>query len=242
MQPTEAVDSDHHEIVRLARELTRAGRDDRQKASRIHDFVRDEIRFGFRPAFYEMRASEVLDAGVGYCMTKGTLFVALLRAAGIPSRPRFVDLTSEILGGIVDPRTPYVDHAITEVWLGERWVRTDSYVVDMPLFLAARSRLVEESRRIGYGVHVHGTARWNGRCDAFSQFVNDGSSHGFTTRDHGVHSDAMAFYRDVPRTWNRRGLVLRTLGGLLFPMATRAADRIRRLEESPSSARVRTAR
>ena len=51
----------------------------------IYNFVRDDIEFGYN--FDDnISASQVLEDGYGQCNTKGTLFMALLRACEIPCR------------------------------------------------------------------------------------------------------------------------------------------------------------
>lgn len=226
--PTPVIDTEHPDIVRVARELTAGAASNREKAVRIHDFVRDRVRFGFQSRFYDVRASEVLAGGVGYCNTKSTLFIALLRASGIPARAHFVDLDSGLLRGVVDPGTPLVDHCYTEVWDGTRWVKTDSYIVDTPLRAAALERLRAEGRRYGYGVHAAGTGEWDGTRDAFSQFVAEPGHATFTRSDFGVHADVLAFYRDTPGAWNRLTPALRAIGPVAFSAANERAERIRR--------------
>ena len=56
---------------------------DRIKA--IYNYVRDEILFGYN-IDDSIPASKVLADGYGQCNTKGTLFMALLRACNIPCR------------------------------------------------------------------------------------------------------------------------------------------------------------
>jgi len=225
---TPYIDSEHPTLRRQVAELVEGTSSERERAVRIHDFVRDEVRFGWMPAFYEMKASEVLAARRGYCNTKSTLFVALLRAAGIPARQHFVDIRTGILDGLISPGTPYVDHLYTEVFLEGRWLRVDSYIVDSPLHAQALERLARENRMLGYGVHRHGVVTWDGTADAFSQFVNDGSVPDLTWRDHGIHEDVGAFYRDTREPWNRRTFFLQ----LVFPMAASAAnERIDTLRE-----------
>lgn len=51
----------------------------------IYNYVRDEILFGYN-IDDSIPASKVLTDGYGQCNTKGTLFMALLRACNIPCR------------------------------------------------------------------------------------------------------------------------------------------------------------
>lgn len=59
--------------------------DEFERIKGIYNFVRDDILFGYNEddAFC---ASKVLFDGYGQCNTKGTLFMALLRACQIPCR------------------------------------------------------------------------------------------------------------------------------------------------------------
>ena len=59
--------------------------DEFQRIREIYDFVRNEILFGYNVRD-DLPASRVLSDGYGQCNTKGTLFMALLRADGIPCR------------------------------------------------------------------------------------------------------------------------------------------------------------
>jgi hypothetical protein len=204
------IDADHPEIRSTAERLTRGLATPRERAVAVHDFVRDEIDYEFGSRFYEHAASEVLRSGRGYCVTKTTLFVALLRAAGVPARQRFVEIHPGILDGIVDPGTPWMDHSHAEVWLGGAWIPVDSYNVDPALFHAARRRLEAEGRRFGYGIHREGRLAWDGREPSFSQYV-DGAARGeIGRRDFGVHADVAAFYAAVPEAWNRMEPGMRT--------------------------------
>lgn len=56
-----------------------------ERLKSIYLFVRDEIQFGYN-VDDGVPASRVLADGYGQCNTKGTLFMALLRACGIPCR------------------------------------------------------------------------------------------------------------------------------------------------------------
>lgn len=197
---TDLIDTDHPSIRMTAARLTQGKTSDREKAVAIHDFVRDQIAYGFGPKFYDHRASEVLRSRRGFCNPKGTLFIALLRASGIPARQHFVEISPEILRGIVDPGTEWMDHSYTEVWLDGRWIAVDSYIVDPLLFAGARHRLQAEGLEYGYGAHRNGSLEWNGRNDNFSQFIK---GNGLTNRDFGIHSDVRSFYANTPAASNR---------------------------------------
>ena len=160
---------DDPQIDELAEHLV-SGRDNaRERAVVLHDFVRDEIRFGFTPHFYAMSAADVLAARIGYGHTKATLFIALLRAAGIEARQQFVDLHAAVWRGLLDLHTPFVDHSYTEVRLGGAWIPTDSYVVDMPLFRAAQAAL--RARQSGLWIrHRRDRARRLGRAQLLRSF------------------------------------------------------------------------
>lgn len=56
-----------------------------ERVKAIYNFVKDEILFGYN-VDDGVKASRVLKDGYGQCNTKGTLFMALLRASGIPCR------------------------------------------------------------------------------------------------------------------------------------------------------------
>ena len=150
----------------------------------------------------------------------------MLRGAGIPARQHFVDISARILDGLLDPRTPYVDHSFVEVDLDGRTYSVDAYIVDRSLFDAARTRLVSEGRSLGYGVHRDGTCEWDGATDAFSQYVRTGSDPAPSTRDYGVSADVEDFYRRGSR-WNRLNIALRLGIPLYIPGPNARAQALR---------------
>jgi transglutaminase-like putative cysteine protease len=224
--PTRYIDSQHPSIVSAVSAVAPAQLRHNERAVRIHDFVRDEIKFGFASAFYEQTASQVLARGVGFCNTKGTLFTAMLRAAGIPARQHFVNIDAAILVPFVDTGSSFVDHSYTELWLDGRWVRVDSYIVDAPLFGVASKRVREQSKTLGFGVHRDGTCQWDGRSDAFAQYVVPGSDGPLSTRDYGVHADVGAFY-ETGLGVNRLGPLLRLGFGFYARTANRRIEAAR---------------
>lgn len=228
LRPTASIDSEHPAVVRKAQELVAGAAGERERAVRLHDFVRDEVRFGFESAFYDMKASEVLEARRGFCIPKTTLLVALLRAAGIPARVRVVDLGSKVLDGVLSTGGDYVDHSYTEVFLEGRWLRLDSYTVDAPLYARARERLLREGKHVGYGVHVNGGVEWDGTREAFIQYVDDGTVPGYVGRERGIHEDIHAYYRNTPDARHPRTLPLRLFFPLVVGEANQKLEALRR--------------
>ena len=212
-------------IDALAQQITKNRSNERERAVALHDYVRDEIRFGFTPHFYEMSAADVLMAGVGYSHNKTTLFASLLRAVGIEARQQFVDLDAGIWRGLLDLHTPFVDHSFTEVRLGGAWVATDSYIVDRRLFRAAHATLVSRRLTRGYGITATGCVEWDGRTPSFVQFGGDDPAA--TRHRRGVFPDVNAFYRATPAAWNRRDDVTRVIYPLAALAANHAAESLR---------------
>lgn len=85
LKETQMLNFSHSSIQKLIREKQWSKEDDFEKIRKIYKFVRDDIRFGYNTDD-TIFASKVLNDGYGQCNTKGTLFMALLRAVGIPCR------------------------------------------------------------------------------------------------------------------------------------------------------------
>jgi hypothetical protein len=206
LDSTQLIDSDAKIIRLTTADLTQGAKSNRDKAIRIYRFVRDEIQFGFASAFYEMKASQVLKAKVGFCNTKSTLFIAMLRAAGIPARQKFVDLSARVLQGFVDTGDAYVDHSYTEVYLEGGWRKVDSYIIDQQLYTKAMAQLRQRGLLLGYGLHIDGISEWNGQSDSYVQFVNNGRIPHLSTGDYGEFHDVGHFYKMIDG-WNKKTII-----------------------------------
>lgn len=184
---------------------------ERERAVRIHDFVRDRIRYGFTPRFDEATPEETLEAGAGHCNPQTRLFVELARAAGLEARYHFVTIGGEILRG-VQPNVPaLISHGFAEVKVDGRWLAVDSYIVDRAHAAGARARLEREGREVGYGVHRRGTVVWDGASDAFSQLADPT----MILEDHGVWDRAEDFYASPGYAHRVGPLTFTTLLGAL---------------------------
>lgn len=80
-------------------------------------------------------ASKVLADGYGQCNTKGTLFMALLRACGIPCRVHGFTIDKELqkgsMTGLVYRSAPRnVFHSWVEVYFEEKWYELEAFILD----------------------------------------------------------------------------------------------------------------
>lgn len=192
LSSTRLVDLNDPKLRILAMSLTQLADTDTQKVMAIHGFIKT-MPFGCAASFEHMSAGDVLRSGQGDCHTKGTLFVALMRCAGLPARLRFVTMPSDFLHGIISLPKINVVHAIGEVYVGERWVRTDTYVADDVLEAEAARLLTREGRHVGYGIHLNGARQWDAFHDTFGQSaVSDPAS--LPLQDWGVAHDPEQFY------------------------------------------------
>lgn len=85
IQETDMLDYSDIHIQRLIQDKDWLELSDFDRIKAIYNYVRDEILFGYN-IDDSIPASKVLADGYGQCNTKGTLFMALLRACSIPCR------------------------------------------------------------------------------------------------------------------------------------------------------------
>lgn len=115
LQPEPLIQSDNPEIVKLANEIIREETNAFEAAQLINSWVYENIKKEFSPDI--SNALSTLHSGKGDCGEHSALAVALLRAAGIPSK---------IAGGIAywPEGGGFAFHAWTEVYVGE-WIQMD---------------------------------------------------------------------------------------------------------------------
>jgi hypothetical protein len=197
-------DFDHPVVQQKAAELTLGKKAALDKIESIFYFVRDGIKFGFPPKWDEVKASEVMGYGLGYCNTKATLFRALCKAAGIPARVHFGMIDIRIMRGIlpsfVFPFMPKAGgHSWIEVQLDGEWKPIDSYINDQVLYGKSLERLKETKEELGYSVSFIG-----GKSSCEFNFGEKGFVHmGAVVEDHGVWEDpAEYFASDKYPRWN----------------------------------------
>lgn len=107
-----------------------------EKALRLFHHVRDHVRFSL--AYSRSRASRTLRRGFGECGNKTNAQIALLRAAGIPARLRWVGARAEVLHHLIEEfvyrkMPPVASHFWCECQLYGRWISCES-LLDRPLY------------------------------------------------------------------------------------------------------------
>ena len=183
--------------IRVLR-ITQLARSPTQKAVLIHNFIKS-LPFGCVPVTVNTPSGTVLRDGQGDCHTKGTLFVAMLRLVGIPSRLRFVALSSEFMSGIISLPGLAITHAITEVFLLGKWLQVDTYVTDEALEARALERLKETGKTLGFGIHAKAQRSWSGEASAYGQYTYVDTAS-LPDQDLGVAHDPEHFYRNKTDT------------------------------------------
>ena len=130
---------------------------DRIKA--IYNYIRDEIDFGYS-IDDNIPASKVLEDGFGQCNTKGTLFMALLRACDIPCRVQGFTIDKKLQKGamtsIVYKLAPkHVFHSWVEVFYNDKWLELEGFILDKA-YLTNLQKLFSDCQGsfCGYGVAV----------------------------------------------------------------------------------------
>ncbi|MDT8307008.1 MAG: transglutaminase-like domain-containing protein [Anaerolineae bacterium] len=183
-------------VLEVAKRVLVGASTEREKAIAIHDFVRENVRFGFNKYFDAGSPDYTLACGYGHCNPKSRLLVALFTAVGLESYQHFVVLPKEILRDAI-PVSRYwmipaeLSHSYVDVRVEGMWCAIDSHIVDTALLHGAQARLEAESRTLGFGTRKGATNIWNGQSDAFSQF-----DPRLMREDHGRIVDLETYFGD----------------------------------------------
>ncbi len=107
---------------------------EKAKIESIYDFMRDETKFGYN-VDDTLPASQVLLDGYGQCNTKGVLFMALLRAVGIPCRMHGFAIHKELQKGAItgiwyklSPKE--ITHSWVEIFYKDKWLNMEGFILD----------------------------------------------------------------------------------------------------------------
>jgi len=131
--------------------------DENRKILGIYDFVRDTVSFGYNKAD-AIPASQVLKDGYGQCNTKGILFMALLRAVGVPCRLHGFTVDKKMQKGAIRglfyrfaPRE--ILHCWIEVFYKNTWINLEGIILDAPYLTGLQKKFKDCTGSFcGYGV------------------------------------------------------------------------------------------
>lgn len=134
LEETQMLNFSNSSIQKLVEEKKWANEDDFNKILKIYNFVRDDITFGYN-IDDTILASEVLSDGYGQCNTKGTLFMALLRAVGIPCRIHGFTIDKKLqkgaMTGIIYKLAPQsIIHSWVEIQYKDHWYNIEGFILD----------------------------------------------------------------------------------------------------------------
>lgn len=141
---------DHPEIVATAREAVAGATDDAAKVRALWRWVHENVRIQGDIGL-PRSALEVLREPVGVCRDVATLYAALARAVGIPTR---------VCAGIVYFRDGFYYHAWAESHADGRWLPVDPTIAP-GLVDATRIKFTE-----GDAATIYNTAKIIGRLEA----------------------------------------------------------------------------
>jgi hypothetical protein len=197
-------DYTHPLICATVQKLTAGKTTEREKLESLYYYARDEIRFGFPQNGDLTSASDTIRLGMGQCNTKGTLFLALCRAIGIPARIHFSlirkDIQRGLFTGLAYRLIPeLLSHCWVEIQFNGKWRRIDSYINDQDFYLAGKQELKKKDWHMGYSIASssgNSSSALNLEEEAFVQMAA-------VTEDQGVWDDpseyyATALYRNRP--------------------------------------------
>lgn len=188
--------------------------DEFNKIKDIYSFVRDEILFGYNISD-DITAEQVLKDGYGQCNTKGTLFMALLRAVNIPCRIHGFTIDKELqkgaMTGIVYKNAPRnVLHSWVEVFYNNEWYELEAFILDKKYLSKLQERFKECSGAFcGYGVAVkdfkNPVIEWN----ANNTYIQ---SEGIN-QDFGVYDSPDEMYKEHKQEMSKtKELLYKNLG------------------------------
>ena len=159
LKETPMLDFSNKNIQQLIANRKWRDMDDFECLCSIYNYVRDDILFGYN-VDDSIPASQVLCDGYGQCNTKGTLFMALLRACGIPCRIHGFTIDKKLqkgaMTGLVYKSAPRnIFHSWVEVYLENAWYELEAFILDKDYFNKLQIKYSECTGSFcGYGVAV----------------------------------------------------------------------------------------
>ncbi|MCL1901526.1 MAG: transglutaminase family protein [Firmicutes bacterium] len=170
LNETALLNFNHPTIRTLVEKKGWHGLIEKDRVLAIYNFVRDDIIFGYNRSD-DITAAAVLKDGYGQCNTKGILFMALLRAVGIPCRIHgfYIDkiMQKGALKGFYYKRAPKeILHSWVEIFYKDAWLNLEGFILDMNYLVKLQRKFKNCSGPFcGYGVAIENfknpPVKWN---------------------------------------------------------------------------------
>lgn len=221
-------DFDHPLVRETAERLTEGATTVREKLEKLFYYVRDNIEFFFPDQGDLVKASDTITLGKGQCNTKGTLFLALCKAAGIHARIHFSLIKKEIQRGLFTKigywlMPDLLSHSWIEVDVDGRWRRIDSYINDEAFYRAGKSELMSKGWDTGYSISCSsGESNISFTLDE-EKFVQMDAVVG----DHGVWDEPSVYY-ETDLYKNRPNALTLVLYRLLIGRVNKRVEHMRK--------------
>ena len=134
LRETRMVDFSNPAIQKLIQNMKWKEMGEFERIKAIYNYVRDDVLFGYN-IDDGISASKVLADGYGQCNTKGTLFMALLRACNIPCRVHGFTIDKRLqkgaMTGFVYRNAPKsIFHSWVEINFENQWYELEAFILD----------------------------------------------------------------------------------------------------------------
>lgn len=196
LQRTAILDFDHPTIQALVTEKGWQQLTDPEKVKCIYDYVKDEIQFGYN-AKDTLSASEILKDGFGQCNTKANLFMALLRAVGIPNRIHGFTIHKTLQKGAITGvwykfSPDNILHSWVEVYVLGKWFNLEGLILDRDYLSALQKKFSEcKTSFCGYGAYTDNFQKPQVEWNRNNTYIQDKGIN----QDFGVFDSPDEFYR-----------------------------------------------
>ncbi|QIQ21393.1 transglutaminase-like domain-containing protein [Zophobihabitans entericus] len=196
LKPTQFLDFNNPAIQQLINDRHWRSLNQKEQILQVYNFVRDEIKFGFN-VNDTLSASVILQEGIGQCNTKTILFMAILRALGIPCRLHGFTIDKKLQSGIMNgdvynAMPDEIVHTWAEVYFNDRWYKMEGLILDVPYLTGLQHKFASNSGAFcGFAVATPNLqdppVYWNGDNDTYIQ--KEG-----IVQDFGLFDDPDSFF------------------------------------------------
>lgn len=203
LKQTLILDFNHPSIQSLVKEKGWDRMPNVDRVKDIYDFVKDDVRFGYNTKD-DIPASQVLKDGFGQCNTKANLFMALLRAVGIPNRIHGFTIHKALQKGVItgiwyklSPKN--ILHSWVEVHVNGQWFNLEGLILDK-LYLKALQKKFSDCKTTfcGYGTYTDSFQKPNVEWNMNDTYIQEKGIN----QDFGLFDTPDDFYRQHQQKLN----------------------------------------